>query len=116
MLNSMPKSLRDSEPVAVKPAWVDWSTGNTDVPKNSTSSSTGFVIPFSVRSPISVYSSPDPSIEVERNVIFGFFSALKKSLEARWASRSVLPVDTLAMSISAVTLVDARSCRPPGSR
>ena len=53
---------RDSEPVALNPARVDWSIGNTDVPKNSTSSSIGRVTPLIVMSPASVNDSPSPVI------------------------------------------------------
>ena len=46
---------------------------------------------------------------VDTKVMVGFSSALKKSDEARCASRSALPVLTVPSSISALTELDSRS-------
>ena len=76
----------------------------------STSSTTGFVTPFMVRSPFTLsFPSPAFSTLVDLKVIFGFFSASKKSGERRWSSRFCSRVSMLAVSITASTLDLVRS-------
>src|SRR3954451_6794523 len=75
--------------------------GSLEVPVSSNCTATGLVLPLMVRSPISVYTSSSTlSTLVLTNEIVGYFSRSKKSGVLRWASRSALPVSTLAASIS----------------
>jgi hypothetical protein len=79
----MPKSPRLIVPVASRPMRV-LPKGSTSEPPASAVSVIGFVVPRSVRSPVISYSSSSVAvIEVDSNVISGWFSASKKSGASR---------------------------------
>jgi DNA-binding MarR family transcriptional regulator len=88
MLKSTPKSLRLMTVLAEKPAWSLPSAGWTSMPLNSTGKLTVLVMPLIVSSPVSSRSSSVPATPVDVNLIWGFFSAAKKSVLAhaylRW--------------------------------
>ncbi len=99
-----PQSSRSTSAKAEKPARMP-PHGSGLVPRNSRSKLTGRVASSMVRSPVSSQTpSPAERSPVERKVIFGYFSTLKKSGDLRWPSRRGSWVSTLAVSISTSTV------------
>src|SRR5436309_879693 len=77
----------------------------------------GFVVPSSVRSPVTLYAEPPIcSTRVLLKEMVGYFFTAKKALERRWASRNILCVSILAASTSASTQELAGVCARHSSK
>src|SRR5215471_19704750 len=71
----------------------------------------GFVVPSSVRFPVTLYAVPPIcSTRVLRKEMVGYFFTAKKAVERRWVSRKRLCVSILAASTSASTQELAGFC------
>ncbi|ODN68964.1 hypothetical protein A6302_03720 [Methylobrevis pamukkalensis] len=91
--------------VASKPAQGFLAIGCSPIWFSVASSTTGLVMPFSVRSPVMLaVFSPVTSTLVDTKVTFGAASASKKSPVLKWASRSGQPVIRDAVSIDTETV------------
>src|SRR5579863_291019 len=107
-----PKSLRLILPLAEMPMRVLPQGSLFGAVGPSTSNVTGLVTPCTVRSPVTRYSaSPLRSTFVDLNVIWGYFSASKKSALFRCPSRCASPVLIVEMSIEASTVDKVESAR-----
>ena len=116
LLQLMPKSLRLIFVVAVAPARVLPIGSLTGGVTSDTSSTTSFVTPCRVRSPVTLnFPGPAASIDFDLKVIVGNLATSRKSALFRCSSRFASRVLMLAASIVAVMIASVGLASSPST-